>query len=140
MKIEGRDGPLPGKTPFTWRARGQSFVFAFRGIKSLLRREHNAWLHLGAALAAVGMGGWLGISREDWCLVVFAIGSVLAAEAFNTAIESLADTVSSEPHPLIGRAKDLAAAGVLITSMGAAAVGLLVFGLPLLAKLYSSPS
>lgn len=135
MNIEERPVPLPGKTPFTWRARAQSFVFAFQGVWSLLGREHNAWLHLGAALAAAGMGWWLGISRVDWCLVILAIGSVLAAEAFNTAIESLADALAPGRHPLVGRAKDLAAAGVLLTSAGAAGVGLLVYGPPLLALL-----
>ncbi len=142
MNIEERSDPLPEKTPFTWRARGQSFVFAFQGVRWLLRREHNAWLHLGAAALTGGLGWWLRISREDWCLVIFAIALVLAAEAFNTAIETLADATAPERHPLVGRAKDLAAAGVLITSAGAAVVGLLVFGPRLLAWLggYSSPS
>ena len=145
MNVEERPVPLPGKTPFTWRARARSFVFAFQGVRSLLGREHNAWLHLGAAVAAGGMGWWLGISRVDWCLVIFAVGAVLAAEAFNTAIESLADAVAPERHPLVGRAKDLAAAGVLLTSAGAAGVGLLVYVPPLFRWLmgrwgYSSPS
>ena len=142
MSAEERPVPLPAKTPFTWRARGRSFLFAFQGVGSLLRREHNAWLHLFAAVAAAAMGWWLGISREDWCLVILAIALVLAAEAFNTAIEALADAVAPERHPLVGRAKDLAAAGVLLTSTGAAGVGLLVFGPPLLAWLtgHSSPS
>ena len=141
MDIEERPDPLPEKTPFTWRARGQSFVFAFQGVRWLLGREHNAWLHLGAAAVAAGLGWWLKISREDWCLVIFAITLVLAAEAFNTAIETLADALAPERHPLVGRAKDLAAAGVLITSAGAAVVGLLVFGPRLLVWLgdYSSP-
>ena len=132
MNIEERPVPLPAKTPFAWRARARSFVFAFQGVWSLLGLEHNAWLHLFAAATATGLGWWLGISREDWCLVIFAIGSVLAAEAFNTAIETLADALAPERHPLVGRAKDLAAAGVLLTSAGAAGVGLLVLGPPLL--------
>ena len=72
-------------------------------------------------------------------LVTFAVTSVLAAEAFNTAIETLADALAPERDPLVGRAKDLAAAGVLLASVGAAVVGLLVFG-PRLLGYYSSPS
>ena len=142
MNLEERPVPLPDKTPFTWRARGRSFLFAFQGVWFLLRREHNAWLHLGAAGAAAGLGSWLKIGREEWCLVILAIALVLAAEAFNTAIETLADAVAPGQHPLVGRAKDLAAAGVLLTSAGAAGVGLLVFGPPLLGWLagHSSPS
>ncbi|MCI0869316.1 MAG: diacylglycerol kinase family protein, partial [Chloroflexi bacterium] len=39
----------------------------------------------------------------------------------------LADAVQPDHDPLIGRAKDLAAGAVLLTSLGAAAVGLLIF-------------
>lgn len=112
---------------FRWRARARSFAYAFRGIQALLRREHNAWLHLAAAAAAIALGALLSISRFEWCAVVFAIAAVLSAEAFNTAVETLADAVHPERSPLVGRAKDLAAAGVLLTSIGAAVVGSIVF-------------
>ena len=79
-------------------------------------------------------GGILGVSRLEWCALVFAIASVFSAEAFNTAIETLADVAHPGRHPLIGRAKDLAAAGVLLAAGGAVAVGLLIF-LPRLAAL-----
>ena len=48
------------------------------------------------------------------------------AEAFNSAIEALADKVSPEKDPLIGKAKDLGAAGVLLFVFGAVAVGLII--------------
>lgn len=49
------------------------------------------------------------------------------AEAFNTAVEALADKVSPGYDPLIGRAKDLAAGAVLIFVLAAVAVGLIIF-------------
>ena len=119
---------LPEKSPFTFRARARSFVYAFWGIKALLWREHNAWLHLVAAVGAAGLGWFFGLSRAEWCLVAFAVGSVLAAEAFNTAIETLADALEPGRNAKVGQAKDLAAGGVLLTSMAAATVGLLIFG------------
>jgi diacylglycerol kinase (ATP) len=123
------------REPFTWRARAGSFVYAARGVVALVGREHNAWIHLGAAVLACAAGWALAISRLEWCLIVFAIGGVLAAEAFNTALEALANAVAPRRDPLIGRAKDLAAAGVLIASGAAALVGALVFGPRLLAWL-----
>ena len=57
----------------------------------------------------------------------FAIGSVLAAEAINTAIEKLADFVSPAHQVLIGKAKDLAAAAVLILSICAFIIGGIIF-------------
>ncbi len=118
---------------FSWRDRAVSFRPAFRGVYLLLRWEHNAWLHQGAAVLTVAAGCWWSISRLEWCAVVFAIGSVLGAEAFNTAVESLADAVHPERSALVGRAKDLAAAGVLLVSAGAAGVGLIIFAPRLLA-------
>jgi diacylglycerol kinase (ATP) len=123
------------REPFTWRARAGSFVYAFRGVAALLGREHNAWIHLGAAVLACAAGLVLAISRLEWCLIVFAIGGVLAAEGFNTAIEKLADAVAPRRDPLVGRAKDIAAAGVLLASAAAAVVGVLVFGPHLLTLL-----
>ena len=121
--------PLPEeREPFSWRARANSFAYAFRGMWRLFRREHNAWIHLSFTVAVGAAGWWWRIDRLEWALVVFAIGSVLAAEAVNTAVETLADAVIPERHPLVGRAKDLAAAAVLIAAMSAVVVGLLVFG------------
>ena len=123
------------REPFSWRARANSFVYAFRGMWRLFRREHNAWIHLAFAVAACAAGGWWRIGRMEWALGVFAIGSVLAAEAVNSAVETLADAVKPERHPLVGHAKDLAAAAVLLAALGAVVVGVLVFGPSLLATL-----
>lgn len=57
----------------------------------------------------------------------FAIGSVLAAEAFNTAIEALCDFASPAYQEAIKHTKDLAAGAVLIVAIAAAVVGLLIF-------------
>jgi diacylglycerol kinase (ATP) len=46
----------------------------------------------------------------------------------NTAFEALCDRVSPEHHPLVQRAKDVAAGAVLVCAMGAATIGLIVFG------------
>ena len=118
----------PSPPPFRWRARAASFRHAFRGTRDLLRTQHNARLHL-AATAGVLLGGVLcRVGRGEWALLALATAGVWTAEAINTAVEVLADALHPAPHPLVGRAKDAAAAGVLLASAGALAVGLLVFG------------
>lgn len=116
---------------FSIAARVRSFGYAFHGVALLLRSQHNAWIHATATLLVCALGGLLGVSRGDWLWLAAAIAAVWAAEALNSAIESLADAVHPAPHPLVGRAKDLAAAAVLIVSLGAATIGLLVLGPPL---------
>jgi diacylglycerol kinase (ATP) len=61
-------------------------------------------------------------------LVVVAAAGVWVAEALNTAIELLADAAVPTAHPLIGAAKDVAAAGVLLAALGSILVAVAVFG------------
>lgn len=115
-------------------SRLQSFRYAFRGIGSLIRTETNARIHLIATFAVVALGLLLEISRVEWLAITLAITAVWSSEAFNSAIESVCDAISSEHHPMIERAKDIAAAAVLLAAIGSALVGLIVFG-PALLKL-----
>ncbi len=104
-----------------------SFRYAFAGIGRLVKTQANAKIHLAAALGVLAAGLYFQISTTEWCLIIIAICTVLAAEAFNTSLEDLTDLVSPNPHPLAGHAKDLAAGAVLLTAIGAAIVGILVF-------------
>jgi diacylglycerol kinase (ATP) len=93
-----------------------------------LRSQHNARIHAAATVAVVIAGYLLGISRIEWCLIVLACAAVWTAEALNTALEFLADATTTEFHPLVGQAKDVAAGAVLATALAALIVGGLVFG------------
>jgi diacylglycerol kinase (ATP) len=106
----------------------KSFVYAGRGLHSLVRTEHNAWLHLAATVAVVTAGFALKISLGDWRWITLAIAMVWIAEAFNTAIEELCDRITDAFDPAIGRVKDLAAGAVLLASIGAAIIGALTLG------------
>ncbi len=120
------------------RARLRSFRYAGAGIAATFVHEPNAKIHAAATLAVIGLGLFLDVSRGDWCWLIVAIALVWAAECMNTAVESLADATAPDHHPLVGRAKDAAAGAVLCTALGAAAIGLLVLGRPLLAWWASS--
>lgn len=93
----------------------------------LIRSQTNAQLHLLATFSAAGLGLGLRISRFEWCWIITAVALVWMAEALNTAIEFLGDEVSREHRLLIGRAKDLGAASVLMSSGAALLIGLIVF-------------
>lgn len=112
---------------FSFASRVESFRWAFRGVRILLASQHNARIHLLATVCACGLGALIGISRIEWCAIAVAIALVWTAEALNTAFEFLCDVVSPEFHPLVQKAKDVAAAAVLLSAAGAAAIGLIVF-------------
>ncbi len=105
-----------------------SFVYAGRGLRSLVRSEHNAWLHLAASAVVIPAGFALKLTVDEWRWIVLAIALVWIAEAFNTAIEALCDRITDAFDPVIGRVKDLAAGGVLLASIGAAIIGVLTLG------------
>jgi diacylglycerol kinase (ATP) len=66
-------------------------------------------------------------------MVALAIGGVLAAEVFNTSVESLARALDSGPDQRIKDALDTARAAVLVAVGAAILVGLAIFGPRLLA-------
>lgn len=109
----------------------RGFRFAALGLAHLWRDQVNFRFHLGAAVLVVGLGIGLGIARADWLALAAAIGLVLVAEAMNSALEYLADASAPDWRPLVGKAKDTAAAGVLLAALTAAAIGLVVFVPPL---------
>lgn len=67
------------------------------------------------------------LDRIEWCLLLFAMTLVWTAEAFNTAIELLADEISEDRRFRLGRAKDVAAGGVLVAAILAAVIGVAIF-------------
>lgn len=113
---------------FSARKRLLSFRYAFRGIRYMLKTQHNAWIHLFAAFVVIFAGFWFSVSTTDWVLIVLAIGFVFTAETFNTAIELMVDKISPEYDNKAGIIKDVAAGAVLFSAIAAAVVGIIVFG------------
>ena len=109
------------------RQRLRSFACALKGARSLVASQPHARIHAVATVAVVAAGFYYDLVRWEWGLVITAIMAVWIAEGMNTAIENLADAVSPDYHPLIGRAKDIAAAAVLFAAIGAVLIGYLVF-------------
>lgn len=116
-------------------SRAKSFQYAFEGWWYVIRTQHNAWIHAIVSLMVLALGLWLRLPARDWAVILLAMMSVWMAEFMNTALEALVDMASEEFHPLAKTAKDVAAAAVLVGAAGAALVGLLIMGPPLLQKL-----
>jgi diacylglycerol kinase (ATP) len=115
---------------------GHRFRCAARGIAETIAREPSARVHLGAIIGVIVLGLALGVTSHEWALLALACGLVLSAECLNTAIERLADRVSTEREPALRVIKDAAAGGVLVATLAAIAVGLAVLGPKLLHRLF----
>jgi len=116
------------KTAFSIRGRLRSFGYAFTGLGTMLRSQQNAWIHAVATVGVMATGFFFRVSAGEWCWLVLAVMAVWSAEALNTAFEFLADAASPDYHPLVKKAKDVAAGAVLLSAIGSALIGLLVLG------------
>jgi diacylglycerol kinase (ATP) len=112
---------------FSVAARFHSMKYAISGISTMLKSEHNAWIHVTATLCTVALAFILDVNKYEWCFLILAIMTVWVAEALNTALEFLCDLVSPDFHPLIKKSKDIAAGAVLLSAIGAVAIALVIF-------------
>lgn len=112
---------------FSVRSRAESFKYAFRGLSSLFINQHNSRIHLIAAAIVITLGFIFKLSLIEWCLLILVIGLVFLTELINSSLEAVSDAVRPEWHEMIMKAKDYAAAGVLIAAIISVLVGGLIF-------------
>ncbi|MGE9294637.1 MAG: diacylglycerol kinase family protein [Puniceicoccales bacterium] len=108
------------------RPRLDAFRHALRGLATFAAHGCHPRLQIVAASVTVIAGFILKLSAGEWMAVVLCIALVLAAEAFNSALEELADEVTLERSPRLRRAKDMAAAAVLICALASLAVAAII--------------
>jgi diacylglycerol kinase len=104
-----------------------SFRHAGRGFAWALSSQANLRVHFAAAVVVLVAALLFRFTAFEFVALVLCFVFVVAAELFNTTLEVLIDYAWPEHHPMIGRAKDVAAAAVLVAAVGAALVGALLF-------------
>ena len=111
-----------------------SFKYAFKGIGSAVKSERNMKIHFTMMMLVIIAGIFFNIAIWEWITCFILFGLVIGMECVNTAIEIIVDMVSPKYNEAAGRAKDIAAGGVLACAIGAAVAGLFIF-LPKLLEL-----
>jgi diacylglycerol kinase len=110
----------------------KSFRYALNGLITLIKTERNFRIMfvvciivnlLGFGLDALGEH----LNRYEWAILWVAMGLVFVSEGLNTALETTIDVLHPDIHPMIGRAKDMAAGATLSASIVAIIVGLYIF-------------
>jgi diacylglycerol kinase len=110
------------------RKRWLAFGYAFTGAWDLLRNHAPAKVHLFAFFGMVVIAWYLDFAMWKWIVFFLCSAMVLACESLNTAIEYVVDLVSPEHNELAGKAKDVAAAAVLFSSLFSAVIaGLMIW-------------
>ena len=99
-------------------------AYSLNGIRAAWKHEaaFRQEVMLGAVLALSSI--WLAPSLTLWILMNISLLLVLCMEIVNSAIEALADAITTDHHPLLGRAKDLGSAAVMLSLLIATGVWL----------------
>lgn len=122
------EAPRPEAFAKPRRSWGKKFGDAFRGMKWGVRGHSSFFVHFFFAVLVALAGMILQCDLVDWCLLILCIGSVMAAELFNSALETLFRGLDEETKSRSWQALDIAAGAVLMMSIAAALVGVLVLG------------
>ena len=105
----------------------ESFKYAQAATQHALKTQRNLWIHFFTALCVLAFAVWLQVGLPELAVLTVAIFGVIVAEMFNTAVEELVNILSPEHRIQAALAKNVAAAAVLLASVGAIVVGGLIF-------------
>jgi len=111
----------PGRSRFF-----ASFGHAAAGLLDALQAGRNMKVQVVSGILVALVGGGVSLGAVEKLALAACVALVVAAEAFNTAIEAVVDLASSQQHPLARVAKDAAAGAVLVLAAGSVLVLVLV--------------
>lgn len=124
------DSPSPPASPYKSAGGFKRIINALRyslqGMRAAIRYEAAFRQELVLAVLMVPAAFLLGRTTLEVVLLLMVVIGVLVVELINSAIEALADALSVETHPLLGRAKDLGSAAVMMSLIFAAGVWIAV--------------
>lgn len=100
----------------------RAFGYSLQGLRAAWRHEAAFRQETVLAVVLIPLGLWLGQTTGERLMLTGVLVLVLITELINSAIEALADAISTDHHPLLGRAKDTGSAAVLLTLLLAGAV------------------
>lgn len=94
--------------------------WAWQGVAAAWREQWAFRAEVVATALLTPAAIWLGRDWAERALLIACCLLVMLTELLNSAVESTVDRIDSKTHPLSGRAKDQAAAAVLISLLIAA--------------------
>lgn len=119
---------------------------AINGIIYAVTTQSNVKKQLVIAVIVVVISLFFQLSKAEFLIFMFTIVLIIFAEMVNTAIETVVDLYTDLYHPKAKIAKDVAAGGVVITTINAIIVAYFLFfdkvsniGLQFLTNIANSP-
>lgn len=120
------DSHSPYKSKGGPRRLARALRYSVQGLGAAFKHEAAFRQELLAAVILIPLAFWLGDTLAEQVLLIAAVFFVLIVEVLNSGLEALADAITLEKHPLIGRAKDLGSAAVMLSIILACIIWLVV--------------
>lgn len=105
----------------------KSFQYALEGIHYALRHDQNLVIHFIIACVVILLSIILDVTPFEMGILGVTILVVISTEMINSAIEKMVDLITKEHRAEAKIAKDVSAGMVLLTSIGSAVIGILIF-------------
>ena len=105
----------------------KSFRHALSGLKYAITQERNFQIEVFFGLVVVVLILLFKVRNWQAVILMLLIMWVLITELTNTVVERVVDILKPRVHPYARLVKDLMAAVVLISSVMAAAIGIIIF-------------
>ncbi|MBC8258130.1 MAG: diacylglycerol kinase [SAR324 cluster bacterium] len=105
-----------------WKAYG----FSIQGLRDTFKNELAFRIELTVAIVLIPTALLLPVSLISRVLLISSVLLVLIVELLNTGIEAVVNRISTEQHPLSGRAKDAGSAAVFVSAVNLACVWCIV--------------
>ena len=105
--------------------------YSMQGLGAALKHEAAFRQELLVCVVLIPVAIWAGSTLAEQLLLIASLFFVLIVELLNSALEALADSITTQQHPLIGRAKDLGSAAVMVSILFAIAAWLTIMFSPL---------
>jgi diacylglycerol kinase len=99
---------------------------AGRGLVYVFKKERNFRIQTAFAIAVIFIIFLFPLKVWEIIVIILLTVMVLTMELFNTALEHFTDLFKPRVHPYVGIIKDIMAAAVLMTSLGAVIIGLII--------------
>lgn len=98
-----------------WQRVVRAVRYSLAGLRSAIQHEAAFRQELAVGLPLLLVGWMLAPGRWQALALSASVVLVWVVELLNSALEAVADGVSIEEHPLLGRAKDMGSAAVMLS-------------------------
>lgn len=105
----------------------KSFLYAFHGLKIAFKQEQNFRIQIIGGILVIAAALFFPLRGWELVTVIALVMAVLVMELLNTVVEHFTDLLKPRMHHYVSVVKDIMAAAVLLTALGAVIIGGIIF-------------